>query len=815
MERPDETGVTAPGRAPAGPAASYRLPMTGRTSTRGAVTLVARARLRRHWAAVLVVGLVGALGAGGMLALAAGARRTDTAYDRLRTATRAFDGRALILEQVDPTSEGRVTQLRVLPEIASSAVATYRVGRRTDTKDWVSTISIPALDAADSRPQIIRGRSFRIENPNEAVISQATSVSLGLDVGDVIPIDYYSNAQFAEVLDDYFVRPGGESVRLRIVGVTREPDDAAGGRTILVGPSLLAGSETTPGFAGVRFRLAAGVSRPEAERAIGAIASDSGTPDITWASDTAEALESTRDAIVAGLLVAALVLALATVIAVVQAAARQVDQTAHERDALLALGFGTVQRVAAATLPGILAAVVAAVGAVAAAIALSALFPTGRIEAFEPHPGVAVNLTILGLGFLAVVALVTGAFAFAAWRAERRAQNTAVTTRPARFVPRAQHWAWGVTSFMGTRFAIERGPDRRSVPVRTSLLGIATGVAGVVAAITFAASLEGFLQTPAHYGQPWDLSIETLGADRAPADLAADRDVEAASIVRSIDATVEGDQTTLNALTPLRGVLEPTLVSGRLPRRPDEIALGPRLLAASGESIGDQVSVQVEVNFRLTVVGTALNLDPQDETFGTTGYVMPATLRRLRGDTDLYNEETALRFRSGVDVAAATQRLKAQIPFGLTDESLPSRPAAVANVAEIGRLPEILALVLGAIGMVAVAHAVVLAVRRRRHELAVLGALGMTRWQRSRIVMAMAGTMVGLGLLIGIPVGLLLGSFVWSLVARDLRVDWSADIPTIAVLTILVLSVVITLLIALLPARNAGRVRAAAELRSG
>ena len=51
-----------------------------------------------------------------------------------------------------------------------------------------------------------------------------------------------------EVLDDYFVRPAGASVNLTIVGVTREPDDATGGRTILGGAWLVAGSDTRSGF---------------------------------------------------------------------------------------------------------------------------------------------------------------------------------------------------------------------------------------------------------------------------------------------------------------------------------------------------------------------------------------------------------------------------------------------------------------------------------------------------------------------------------------------------------------------------------------
>jgi hypothetical protein len=406
-----------------------------RRRTGPALRLVARARLRRHWAGIVVVGLIGALGAAGVLALAAGARRTGTAYDRLRDTTRAFDGRALILERDEADTNERVTRLRLLSEIESSTVATLRVGRRADTQDWISTISVPALDAADSRPQIVRGHSFRLDHPNEAVVSQATAEALGLDLGDVLPIAYYSNRQFAEVLDDYFVRPAGERVNLRIVGVTREPDDATGGRTVLVGQTLLAGSATTSGFAGVQFRLADGVTRAEAERAISALGFGAGAPDVTWASDTAEALEGTRDAIVAGLLVAAGVLLLATVVAVMQAAARQVDQTAEDRDALLGLGFSRRDRIATATLPGLLAAAVTGVGGVLGAILLSPLFPTGRIHDFEPNPGIAVHLTILGIGLAAFVLGVAGAFAFAAWRAERRVARATAPGQAARLAP--------------------------------------------------------------------------------------------------------------------------------------------------------------------------------------------------------------------------------------------------------------------------------------------------------------------------------------------------------------------------------------------
>ena len=775
--------------------------------------LVARARLRRHWVGIIVVGLVGALGAAGVLATVAGARRTDTAYDRLRTATRAFDGRALILDPDQAAANARVTDIRLLPEIESSTTGRMRVGRRADTQDWISATSRPALDAASSRPQIVRGRSFRIENPDDAVISQATADASHLDIGDRLPIDFYSDRQFADVLDNYFIEPAGDSASLRIVGVTRDPDDASGGTTVLVGPAFLAGSQTTAGFPGVLFRLAPGVSRAEAERAI--VGAGQGPADLTWASDTAQTLDNTRTAIAGGLLIAAAVIALAGTIALMQVAARQVDQSAGEHDALLALGLTRGGRIAAATLPGVLAGLVAAVAGVAGAVALSPLFPTGRIKLFEPNPGVAVNVAILGVGTLVVLLVVIGAFALASWRAERRAAHAPRQARPSLLVPRAERWTFGTVTLMGTRFAVERGTGRSSVPVRTSLIGIATGIIGVVAAVTFSASLQGFLSVPAHYGQPWDLSIETLGESGAPARLAADRDVEAAAMVRGIDSVIAGRSTVVSALHHIEGDLTPTLESGRLPESRDEIVLGPKLLAESGRAIGDTVRVEAGVTKRMRIVGTALNIDPQDETFGSTAFVTPVALRDLRGSAAFYNEETVLRFRPGADRDAATRRIKAGIPLGLTNESLPARPAAVANVAELGGIPQMLALVLAAIGAIAVAHAVVLAVRRRRREIAVLAAMGMTASQRAWIVLTMAVTMVVIGLAVGIPVGIVLGTYVWNLMANGLRVEWAATVPMLELIVVTTAAIALTLGVALLPARAASRLRPARILRTG
>ena len=74
-------------------------------------------------------------------------------------------------------------------------------------------------------------------------------------------------------------------------------------------------------------------------------------------------------------------------------------------------------------------------------------------------------------------------------------------------------------------------------------------------------------------------------------------------------------------------------------------------------------------------------------------------------------------------------------------------------------------LVLLAVG--AVGHALATAVHRRRGELAVLRALGMTRRQSRLVVVTQASVLAAIGLAVGVPLGLALGRLVWRLVALN------------------------------------------------
>src|SRR6202035_3493163 len=63
---------------------------------------------------------------------------------------------------------------------------------------------------------------------------------------------------------------------------------------------------------------------------------------------------------------------------------------------------------------------------------------------------------------------------------------------------------------VGSRYALERGRGRASVPVATALAGTALAVAALVSTAVFGASLSNLLSTPRLYGLGWQVDIGNL-----------------------------------------------------------------------------------------------------------------------------------------------------------------------------------------------------------------------------------------------------------------------------------------------------------------
>src|SRR5271165_6405793 len=333
-------------------------------------------------------------------------------------------------------------------------------------------------------------------------------------------------------------------------------------------------------------------------------------------------------------------------------------------------------RLAAVTVAG-------AVVAVAVAIAASPLMPIGPARLAEPAPGIEVNLAILGVGLVAIAALPLAVLVPEAWRAAGRARGPLGVAEPATARPSRLGSALGqagsVPGSIGVRMAFEPGRGRTAVPVRSALAGTIVAVAAVVAAAVFGTSLIALVGTPHQYGQNWnqefDLEFGAIPATLGARLLSLDPAVTQYAAGDYGELTVGGKLVAAVGIDPIHGGEYLTLLSGRAPSAPDEIALGAQTLRAIHRQVGQ--TVQVAVNRTSTsgpvmvqtmrIVGEAVfpsfgrgSFTPTD--LGTGAIVSASVLSEPFAPTHCTTHETCynfflLRYRPGTDLNAATAPL--------------------------------------------------------------------------------------------------------------------------------------------------------------
>jgi ABC-type lipoprotein release transport system permease subunit len=132
----------------------------------------------------------------------------------------------------------------------------------------------------------------------------------------------------------------------------------------------------------------------------------------------------------------------------------------------------------------------------------------------------------------------------------------------------------------------------------------------------------------------------------------------------------------------------------------------------------------------------------------------------------------------------------------------------------MGETPAFLAAGLGLGAVSALGLTLAASVRRRWRDLALLKALGFTRGQLATAVAWQASVSVVIGTAIGIPVGLVLGQWLWTLFAEELYAVPRASVPALSIAVVGVGALIMANAVALLPARRAARVPTALVLRS-
>ena len=166
----------------------------------------------------------------------------------------------------------------------------------------------------------------------------------------------------------------------------------------------------------------------------------------------------------------------------------------------------------------------------------------------------------------------------------------------------------------------------------------------------------------------------------------------------------------------------------------------------------------------------------------------------------------------GVDVDAANEQLAERTGAEVSGLRMPSE---VNNLDLIRSMPRAMVIVLAAFAALAAAHALVTTVRRRRQDLAVLRSLGFVGRQLGATIAIQATALAAVGLLIGIPLGIVGGRLTWRAVADGIGVIDHPETPALALAAVVAVALVVVNLVALRPSWRAKRIPPATILRSG
>jgi hypothetical protein len=727
------------------------------------VSFRVRRRLANTRVATVAIALIVALEVGAVLLVAAGAARTAAAPD---TYVRHHDpGHVADLTQFEgPVALDRI---EALPAVADARAITFLMAGVDPGGDAALTFA---------GTPIVDGRAA--ERPDEFVASDTFLADNGFRLGQQFTFVSLTEAQaasFGFALDagGESAVPAGPTFTATLVGMIRQPadgDPTRPGEQLLFFPdSVLGLGDIATRSSVMRVDLTDGATVAELGEQVAAL-DDGANFIVSDPEPVGDPVRTSVRTMANALWIVAAVGAAAAIASLGQFVSRRVRLSDGDRRTLLAIGFTrrqvAAESVAVAAVPVaaglVLAMVVAALG--------SGRFPIGFVRPLDPgglHVDAVVLLgggALLGFGVLGwVTATIAGA-------RSRRAVGTSPTVeRATRALPAA--------AATGVRFAFGR-PPAAGGSARAAFVGIALVTAGIVGALTTGSSVDRLNGDARRWGRVFDVmpgdSGQTELPEQAATYLEADPDVTTLSELTFEQAQVGTATIELIAWNRLRGPETVYAVDGRIPSADDEIMLGRRTARSLGVDIGDEVALTLGgdvVSYRVTGFAPILSFGG-NEGVGDGGMLTLDALRRL----------DPAATAGGLGVVAppdALERITADLSLEAAGAGI--APNSVVNLRRIDAVPYLLAALLILVGAVTVGHTMLLAVRHRRRDIAVLRALGAhTRWTTS-VVHTQATAFSSAAVVLGVPVGLLVGRLVFVTLADGIGVDHRPSLPLVAV----------------------------------
>lgn len=769
-----------------------------------AVAYRLRSVTRQHWRRTALTTMLVASVVATVVAIGAGAHRTATAPDRFAASS------ALTVDDVVTQDRGgppRTKEVASLPGVSSVDAMTFVFGGVVGPQGELAPNAIMFSGSARAaRVHVISGRQTDHDNPHEFVATRNWVDDTHAALGDSFEFATLSQEQADQngfTGDD----PQGPTFSATLVGVVSGPgalDDPT--PTIIVSPALLDDPDIGVKVTLMAVDLAPGVDSARFRAELDTLPGGVGlslAPAPVISAEVRRAVQTQARAL--GLLT--VVLAIAATAVLGQLLTRQVRPTVVDRERLTAIGFTTTQIVADSMGQTVIPITVGAVTGIGASVIGSALFPTGFVEAIEPHPGVMVDWAVVLAGMVFVV-VALGAWTLASLTL---IDASARAARPTPTVDILATRSPSATAAIGLRLAFGNFVAGRG-PARGAMVGVVLALAGVTAAATFRASLDRLVHDPSRFGSYYDAMVGGNGADELPDGLIEqlDRRSDVTSLAVYADDEVRvGDRTVpVLGMDLVRGPGAPIVISGRLPSRDDELALGRVTAKQLGVHVGDEtvlVGRTAAARFRVTGVIVMPGLGANDG-LGTGGVVVERELTRI--DTLAQPTTVALQLDDDIATFGASVPELADLP-----PDPPFVPTAIANVARVRSMPFALAALLAALALLTVGNVMVVSTRSSRQALAILRSLGAGSGWIARAVHWQATCFTLTSVALGVPIGIIIGRLVFGTFARNMGVVDAASIPVAGIAIAVVTIVVLANIAAAIPARDARRSRPAVLLR--
>jgi FtsX-like permease family len=798
-----------------------------------------RAKLRHRWRSWLAIAVLVSVVGGLVLAAAAAGRRTEAALPQF-VAAHGFDSDEYAVRPVPKVAD--------LPGVTSAVelISPYSGQPACACTHPINPTELGIIFASPkgrSPFKLVSGRLPDPSAPDQVLASFTLQQDYGVRLGSVIRVPLYAPSQASAYNDATGAepKPTGPTVDFHVVGFEASEFELPSGTTPsydLFTSSAFAKTVIPRTAAGYVYLVslrdgAAGITRfNAAAQTLNGAGLQGGQDE----DGVADAIATSIHPQAVGWWILAALAALVGLAVVGQALARQSRVESEDYPTMSALGADRRQLLTLGMAQTLVAGFVGAIGAVAVAFALSPVAPLGEARIAENSTGFAFDAPVLLLGALGTLAVVLVLGFWPALRAARvhRTDDRRVLSGPSVVVTQLAAAGAPPSAVIGVRNALERRTGGVTVPLGSALLGTVLAVLALAGTAVFGASLTHLTATPRLYGDTFQLNF-TDPANGKPDPVllrSLEQDKAVTGITEGIATEILVNKVVVGAIagTPARGRLLLSTVTGHLPINNHQIGLGATTMRKVGAHVGSLVHVAMSLpsgrkrtgtfhvvsQVSFPVLGGAVSLGTgavitQAAYEHTLCPAQPGRAACLQGALTTSNGGGMLvRVVPGPEGKAAISHY---LDTYRSTTTLAITPTSLVNFGEAVNFPLIFGVMLAVVGAATLAHLLVVSVARRRREIGLLKVLGFVNRQVAAAVSWQATTLALIGIVVGVPLGLVAGEAIWNAFANNLGAVPISVVPIWLVVTLAVGVLVVANLLAIGPALVATRSKPARLLQ--